>query len=83
MVGKMNADVQLSEGRARLARRLLATDTRCRCRGGSFSPPAYPGNHPCPTKGTAIQSHNDEDQSMLQRGTLGVRQERYSEAELH
>src|SRR5437667_10715790 len=49
----------------------------------SLSPPAYPGDHPCPTKGAAIQSHNDEDQSTLQRGTLGVRQERYGEAELH
>src|SRR5215470_10074758 len=49
----------------------------------SLSPPGYPGDHPCPTKGAAIQSHNDEDQSTLQRGTLGVRQERYGEAELH
>jgi pyruvate/2-oxoglutarate dehydrogenase complex dihydrolipoamide dehydrogenase (E3) component len=29
-----------------------------------LSPPGYPGDLPCPTKGTAIQSHNDEDQSM-------------------
>jgi ribosomal-protein-alanine N-acetyltransferase len=50
---------------------------------GSLSPPGYPGNHPCPTKGAAIQSHNDEDQSMLQRRTPGVRQERQGEAELH
>ena len=45
-------------------------------------PPGYPGNDPCPTKGAAIQSHNDEDQSILQRGTPGVRQKRYGEAEL-
>lgn len=49
----------------------------------SISPPGYPGDHPCPPKSTAVQSHNDEDQSMLQSGTLGVRQERYGEAELH
>ncbi len=47
------------------------------------APPVYPGDNPCPTKGAAIQSHNDEDQSTLQRGTLGIRQERYGEAELH
>jgi hypothetical protein len=51
--------------------------------GGSLSPPGYPGDFPCPAKGAAIQSHNDEDQSMLQRGILGVRKERYGEAELH
>ena len=56
---------------------------RCPWRGRSLYPPGYPGDHPCPTKGTAIQCHNDEDQSMLQRATLGVRQERYGEAELH
>jgi quercetin dioxygenase-like cupin family protein len=50
---------------------------------GSLSPPGYPGDLPGPTKGAAIQSHNDEDQSMLQRGTLGVRQKRCGEAELH
>jgi pimeloyl-ACP methyl ester carboxylesterase len=49
---------------------------------GSLSPLVYPCNHPCPTKGTAIQGDNDEDQSMLQRGTLGVRQESYGQAEL-
>ena len=54
---------------------------RRRC--GSLSPPGYPGDHPCPTKGAAIQSHNDEDQGTLQRGTLGVRQERCGEDELH
>ena len=47
------------------------------------SPPGYPGDLPCPTKGAAIKSHDDEDQSTLQCGTLGVRQERYGEAELH
>ena len=52
-------------------------------RGGSLSPPGYPGDLPCPAKGAAIQSHDDEDQSMLQRGTLGVRHERCGEAELH
>ena len=49
---------------------------------GSLCPPGYPGDHPCPTKGAAIQHHNDEDQSVLQRGTPGVRQERYRKAEL-
>src|SRR5262249_12813120 len=53
------------------------------CRGGPLSPPGYPGDYPCPAKGAAIQSHNDEDQSTLQRGTVGVRQERYGEDELH
>ena len=51
--------------------------------GGSLPPPGYPGDHPCPTKGAAIQSHNDEDQSMLQRRTVAARQERYGQAELH
>ena len=46
-------------------------------------PPGYPGDLPCPTKGAAIENHKDEDQSTLQRGTPGVRQERYGEAELH
>ena len=73
-----NADVQLCEGRVVPA----VTITECRCRGRSLSPSGYPGNHPCPTKGAAIQSHNDEDQSTLQRGTLGVGQERHGEAEL-
>ena len=54
-----------------------------RRRGGSLSPPGYPGDLPCPTKGAAIQSRNDEDQSMLQRGTLGVGYECDGEAELH
>jgi O-methyltransferase domain len=48
----------------------------------SLSPPAYTIDHPCPTKGAAIQSHDDEDQTTLQRGTLGARQERYGEDEL-
>jgi hypothetical protein len=48
-----------------------------------LSPPGYPGDLPCPAKGAAIKSHNDEEQSTLQRGTLGVRQERYGKAELH
>jgi hypothetical protein len=56
---------------------------RCRCRSGSLYPPGYPGDHPCPAKGTAIQSHDDEDQGMLQLGTLGVRHERHGQAELH
>ena len=43
----------------------MTIDTRCRCRGDSLFPLGYPGNHPCPTKGTAIQSHDDEDQSLL------------------
>ena len=55
---------------------------RCRCRGGPSYPPGYPGDLPCPTKGAAIQNHDDEDQGMLQRGTLGVRQQRYGEAKL-
>jgi hypothetical protein len=46
------------------------------------APPGYPGDNPCPTKGAAIQRHNDEDQSTLQRGTPSIRQERYGEAEL-
>jgi len=45
--------------------------------------PGYPGDLPCPAKRAAIKSHNDKDQSPLQRSTLGVRQERYGEAELH
>ncbi len=76
-----NADVQLSEGR--VGPRVGYDHRRCRCRGGSLSPPGYPGDLPCPTKGAAIQSHNDQDQSTLQRGTLGVREERYGEAKLH
>jgi hypothetical protein len=47
-----------------------------------LSPPGYSGDLPCPAKGAAIKSHNDEDQSTLQCGTLGVRQEHYGEAEL-
>jgi hypothetical protein len=47
------------------------------------SPPGYPGDLPCPAKGAAIKTHNDENQSTLQCGTLGVRQERYGETELH
>jgi hypothetical protein len=49
----------------------------------SSSPPAYPGDDPCPTKGAAIQRHDDEDQTSLQRGALVVRQERHGESELH
>ena len=48
-----------------------------------LSPPGYPGNFPRPTQGAAVQSDNDQDQSMLQRATAGVRQERRGEAELH
>jgi hypothetical protein len=48
-----------------------------------LSPPGYPGNLPCPAKGAAIKSHNDKDQGTLQCGTPGVREERYSEAELY
>jgi signal transduction histidine kinase len=51
-------------------------------RGAFLSPPGYPGDHPGPAKGAAVQSHNDENQSMLQRGTAGVRQECYGEAGL-
>ena len=47
-----------------------------------LSPSGYSGDLPCAGKGAAIKSHNDEDQSPLQCGTLGVRQERYGEAEL-
>ena len=47
-----------------------------------LSPPGYPGDLPCPTERAAVQSNNDEDQSMLQRATLLVRQERHGEAEL-
>jgi hypothetical protein len=31
--------------------------------GRRSNSPSYPGDLPCPTKGAAIQSHNDEDQS--------------------
>jgi hypothetical protein len=51
--------------------------------GGFLSAPVYPGHHPSPTKGAAVQRHNDEDQSLSQRGTAGVRQERDREDELH
>lgn len=47
-----------------------------------LSPPGDPGDLPCPAKGAAIKSHDDEDQSTLQRSTPGVRQERCGEAEL-
>jgi len=47
-----------------------------------LSPSGYSGDLPCAGKGAAIKSHNDEDQSPLQCGTLGVRQKRYGEAEL-
>ena len=47
------------------------------------SPPSgYPGDLPYPAKGAGIKDHDDEDQSTLQRGTLGVRQERHAETEL-
>jgi hypothetical protein len=50
----------------------------CRGTGGSLGcAPGYPGDLPRPTKGAAIQNHDDEDQSTLQRGTMGVRQEGY------
>src|SRR5215469_12914052 len=65
------------------ARALPAIHSMIKLRPCSLSPPGYPGDHPCPAKGAAIQSHNDEDQRTLQHGTLGVRQERYSEDELH
>jgi hypothetical protein len=48
-----------------------------------LSPPSYPGDLPCAAKCAAIKSHNDEDQSTLQCGTLAVREEGYGEAELH
>jgi hypothetical protein len=64
----------------RLPRRCVAPAAAT---AGSLSPSGYPGDHPCSTKGAPIQSHYDEDQCMLQRGTMGVRQERYGEAELH
>jgi transcriptional regulator with XRE-family HTH domain len=34
--------------------------------GGSLYPPGYPGDHPGPAQGAAVQSHQDEDQSTLQ-----------------
>ena len=70
---------------ARLPHRRIDGDVMIRQAGCvlALSPPGYPGDHPCPTKGAAIQSHYDEDQCMLQRGTLGVHQERYGEADLH
>ena len=54
-----------------------------RGRGVSSTPPGYPSDLPCSAKGAAIEGHNDEDQSTLQRGALSVRQERYGEAELN
>ena len=52
-------------------------------RPGSLFPPRYPGDHPCPAESAGIHSHDDEDQSVLQRATAGVRQERRGQAELH
>ena len=52
-------------------------------RSGGLSSPGYPGYHPCPAEGAAIQSHKDQDQGMLQRRTVGVRHEGGGEAELH
>jgi tetratricopeptide (TPR) repeat protein/transcriptional regulator with XRE-family HTH domain len=59
--------------------------TRCDALAGNGSlyPPGYPGDHPGPAQGAAIQGRNDEDQSSLQPGVAGVRQERYGQAELH
>lgn len=54
---------------------LLPVPGRC-----PLSSPGYPCDLPCPPEGAAIQSHDDEDQSTLQRGTPGVHQERYGEA---
>ena len=42
----------------------------------------FPGDLPRAAQGAAVQSHDDEDQSMCQRGTVGVHQERSSQAEL-
>jgi hypothetical protein len=57
---------------AELARRLPTWfSSRHRC--GSLSPPGYPGDFPRPAKSAAIQSHYDEDQSMLQGAAMGVR----------
>jgi hypothetical protein len=47
-----------------------------------LSPPGDPGDLPGPAKGAGIKNDNDEDQSALHRCTVGVRQERYGEAEL-
>ena len=48
-----------------------------------LSTPRDAGDLPCPTKGTAIEDHDDEDQSTLERGAVGARQECYGEPELH
>ncbi len=77
-LGQIGVWLILSEGAWSQSLRPLADVT-----GRRSNSAGYPGDLPCPTKGAAIQSHNDEDQSTLQRGTLGVRQERYGEAELH
>lgn len=42
--------------------------------GRSLSSPGDPGDLPCPAEGAAVQSHDDEDQRMLQPGALVVRQ---------
>jgi transcriptional regulator with XRE-family HTH domain len=37
-----------------------------RMAAAALHPPGYPGDHPGPAQGAAIQRHNDEDQSTLQ-----------------
>jgi ectoine hydroxylase-related dioxygenase (phytanoyl-CoA dioxygenase family) len=48
-----------------------------------LSSAGYAGDLPCPAEGAAVQGHDDEDQSALQRRTPVVGQERDGEAELH
>jgi len=49
----------------------------------SLSAPGYPGDLPCPAKGAGVKSYDDENQSTLQCGTMGIWEKRYGEAELH
>ena len=79
---KTKAEVQVSERRSTRVS-AMAMHTLMPVSRRLVSPTGYPCDHPCPAKGAAIQKHNDEDQSTLQRGTLGVRQERYGDAELY
>ena len=51
--------------------------------GFFLSPPGYPGDLPCPAKGAGVKSYDDENQSTLQCGTMGIWEKRYGEAELH
>ena len=75
------AAAERSERRGK--RRWLAVSTGHSLARTARRTPGYPGDHPCPPKDAAVHSHKDKDQSMLQGGAPGVRQERCAEAELH